>query len=179
MKMSAWGRVAVAGLAVLAMSVQAEWRDAKGKPLPQRDDAKYQDTFLAQLVITSKIDEFRKSFKSGKLTTVESTSTAERGDSLTGVVFISNCKPGADKKCKVTAKVQLEAPDGKRIDVGNIVVWDQAAPGQDMIVPGQRDVSMAFDSTDAPGKYKLRAKVVDEVAGITLDLVAPLKLKKS
>jgi hypothetical protein len=179
MKMSAWGRLTAACLVLLATCAQAEWRDEKGKVLPQRDDAKYQDTFLVQLVVTSKVEEFRTSFKSGKFTQVESTSQAKVGEPLTGMVFVSNCKPGADKKCKVTAKVQLEQPDGKRLDVGNIVVWDQAAPLQDAVVPGMKDVSIAFDKTDATGKYKLRAKVTDEVAGITLDLVAPIKLKKS
>lgn len=178
MKMSAWGRLTAACLVLVAMSAHAEWRDDKGKPLPQRDDAKHQDTFLAQLVVTAKIEEFRKSFKAGKLTKVESTNQAKAGEPLTGMVFMSNCKPGPDKKCKVSARVQLEQPDGKKLDVGNIVVWDQAVPGPDAIVPGAKDVAIAFDKTDALGKYKLRAKVTDEIAGISLDLVTPIRLKK-
>ena len=178
MKMSAWGRVTAACLVLLTMSVQAEWRDDKGKPLPQRDDAKHQGSFLAQLVVTAKVEEFRKSYQAGKLTKVESTNRARVGEPLTGMVFISNCKPGADKKCKVSAKVQLEQPDGKKLDVGNIGVWDQAPAGPDAVVPGMKDVAIAFDKTDALGTYKLRAKVTDEIAGVTLDLLAPIQLKK-
>ena len=72
----------------------------------------------------------------------------------------------------------MEEPGGRKVSAGGGPVWSEKPMPPGMLQLGQASLAMGFDKTDAPGEYKVTAKVRDKVSGHTLSVTARLKLSR-
>ncbi len=164
-------------LLLIPLSVGAQWVDRDGKQLVPTESMKSDGNFGVQIVLTADDDSFRKNWHSGTTPpTLRTTSTVARGKSISAMVVFHGCTSGPGGKCDAVVEFTLLAPDGKATPAGAGPLWGQA-PVQGKLLLAPASVSIAFDKTDAPGRYKILATAIDKVAGKKVQLSAPFTLQ--
>jgi hypothetical protein len=88
------------------------------------------------------------------------------------IVFFTGSAPDAKGLCQATVEFAAYRPDGKPYgDPLNGELWiDKPPPKKGQIQLGVGYIGVVLEPEDPLGVYKLRAKVVDKVAGKTLVL---------
>jgi hypothetical protein len=170
----------LAALAIfLPIAGNCAWIDAQGKTISDTPSMRSSDDFGVQLVLTASEKEFRRSWNSAAGTpTLNSTASIHQGESISGVLIFSGCEPGLTRNCNVSVEFTLQAPDGSITLAGSGPVWSASPPKARELFLGQASVSIGFTKDDAPGNYKLVAKVTDNVSRKTLQLIYPFSVTK-
>ncbi|MBA3595739.1 MAG: hypothetical protein H0W47_18435 [Polaromonas sp.] len=164
-------------LLLVPLSVTAQWTDRDGKQLAPTESMKSDGNFGVQIVLTADDDGFRKSWHSPAAPpTLRTTNTVARGASISAMVIFHGCTAGLGGKCDAAVTFTLLSPDGKSTHAGAGPLWGQA-PVQGKLLLAPASVSIAFDKTDAPGRYKILATATDKVTGKKVQLSAPFTLQ--
>ena len=163
-------------LLLVPLSVVAQWVDRDGKQLAPTESMKSNGNFGVQIVLTSDDDSFRKSWHASTTPpTLRTTNTVARGASISAMAIFHGCTAGPGGKCDASVAFTLLAPDGKSTPAGAGPLWGQA-PVQGKLLLAPASVSITFDKTDVPGRYKILATATDKVAGKKVQLSAPFTL---
>ena len=94
-----------------------------------------------------------------------------QGGSVTPFIVFKGCAVNAKGACDVAAEVSFVDPAGKVSAPAAIqVIAAPPAPGPGVFMRSQAAPTFGFDATDPVGRYVLRAKVTDRVAGAVVEL---------
>ncbi len=155
----------------------AGWTDGSGKAVPDRDNMRSAGDFGVQLILTPDDADFRRTWYSSTTPPrLQTTDRVRRGASVSAMLIFRGCAPDTTGKCDVVAEFALVAPDGKRSPAGSGPVWN-AAPVDGKLVLSGASMTVGFDSTDAPGSYKIIAVVTDRITGKSLTLSTAVKVE--
>jgi len=168
---------------LLALSIPiagtCAWVDGQGKEIPDTPSMRSSGDFGVQLVLTPSEKKFRQTWNDTTGTpTLQSTSSIRQGESISGVLIFGGCQADPKKTCDVAVEFTLQGPDGSTTPAGNGPVWNASPPKARALFLGQASVTIGFTKDDAPGSYKLVAKVRDNISHRTLQLITPFSLTK-
>lgn len=144
----------------------ASWK-VNGKPVPDREWAKSDGDFGAQLVFTDKPDELFAAWEEpGAAVLLSETVVAKRGVPIVGVVFFAGCAANERGKCEATVRFTAETPEGKPWgDPVDAELWiDKPAPEKGLMQLSAGNMGIVIDPDDPLGTYKVKAVVTDKVA---------------
>lgn len=165
-------KIAAVAMLVAATPVAAQWKQ-DGKPLAEGSWSKADGDFGAQLFLTDKPDELFEAWeRPARGVPLSEAKTARRGTPIVAVVFFTGCAPDANGLCQATVEYAAFLPDGKLYnEPSEGELWvDKRPPAQGQIQLGINSLGIVLEPEDPLGVYKLRATVVDQVAGKTLIL---------
>lgn len=98
------------------------------------------------------------------------TSRVAAGGSVTAFIVFKGCATDAKGACHVSAELSRTGPDGKVLGPATLqLIAGPPAPGLGVFMRSQAAPTFTFEG-DPVGRYVLRAKVTDRVAGATVQL---------
>ncbi|MEN9868012.1 MAG: hypothetical protein RL748_3602 [Pseudomonadota bacterium] len=161
----------------LPLLAHAGWVDADGKPRAQTESMRSDGDFGAMLILTGDDKQFRQTWNSSKQTPkLESKSSIKPGEKIASELLLQGCWPNSKTVCDVVVEYSVERPDGKKITLGSLPVWDEAPLSPGVLQLGRAGITLDFHKNDLAGEYKLSAVVKDKVAGRSLNLLARFTL---
>ncbi len=156
----------------LGLGAHAAWVDASGQPLPDREHMRSAGALGVQLLLTPDAEAFRQAWVAGGGASspgMQLTQSVRRGGSLSALLVLHGCKPDPDGKCDIRVAFTLVSPDGKRQPAGSGTLWNDAPfAGKQLL--GNAKMTLGFSAQDARGRYRVLARVTDQVARIGMDL---------
>ncbi len=165
--------------ATLPLLASGAWIDASGKPQADTESMRSAGDFGVQIVLTADEAQFRRAWNTQKTPPKLSTTNIARiGGTVSAMLVFHGCMPAPAGSCDVSAEFEVEEPGGRKVAAGGGPVWSEKPMPPGMLQLGQASLAMGFDKTDAPGEYKVTAKVRDKVSGHTLSVTARLKLSR-
>ncbi len=155
----------------------AQWIDRQGKRLPETEQMKSQGDLGVNIVLTPNEAKFRDTWnKSSTTPRLDSIDKVGRGGAISAMIMFHGCVAGASGACNALVRYALETPDGKIIPTGEGPLWT-GRPIMGKILMSNSSVTIGFDKSDAAGKYKIHATVIDKVSGRQLQVSAPFTLQ--
>lgn len=173
-------RSALALLATtLPLFAQGAWIDAKGTPQPDTESMRSAGDFGVQIVLTADEAQFRRAWNSQKTPPkLSTTNNARVGDTVSAMLVFHGCTPARTGNCDVTAEFEVDEPNGKKVAAGSGPLWSSKPMPPGMLQLGLASLAIGFDKSDAPGDYKVTAKVKDKVSGHAISVTARLNLSR-
>jgi hypothetical protein len=152
--------IALVGAASLAWSAHAA--------APSRALA---NGFGAMMLITPDAAQFRKAWFGPPPPKLNATTRAYRGKPVHAMIVFSGCRAGPDGNCRVTARFNVTAPNGRPYGKPiPAILWRKApAPAQKMQL-GEGNLAIRIEPGEPLGVYRLGAVVTDEIAGTSLTI---------
>jgi hypothetical protein len=86
----------------LPVAGKCAWVDAQGKTIPDTPSMRSSDELGVRFVLTASEREFRQRWSSTAGTPkLQSTTSIQPGESISGVLVFSGCEPGLTRSCNV------------------------------------------------------------------------------
>jgi hypothetical protein len=165
-------RIVAVMMLMLASSAAAQSKE-DGKALRNKPWAKSDGDFGAMLFLTDKPDELFAAWeKPGAGVPFSSTAKAERGVPIVAVIFFTGCAADDKGPCQASVRFTAYQPDGKLYDepVEGELWTDKPPPPKGQMQLSVGNMGFVLEPEDPLGVYKVKAKVVDNVAKKTLVL---------
>ena len=171
--------IIVAGFSLGALQVSAQWRE-NGKPVEEAPFRKSWGSHGAMLLLTDRPEELFAAWeRSATAVPLIATETAQRGVPIVGVVIFSGCAPDPMNLCNADVEFQVFKPDGSPYgSEENAEVWVKKQPpalGQLQLSVGA--IGVRIEKDDPSGKYRVRARVRDNVSGAKVELVQTFEVQ--
>lgn len=134
---------------------------------------------VVQIASTHGRDFVRDWNRPGPHGEVHGETTVHLGQPLDTFIAFRGCRADPAGRCNVTATFEITGPDGKPQTSPPMDVWaNQAQPSPGMIHLSRASLGLSFAPSERPGPYRVRAKVTDHVAGVTLRTQQVITLAK-
>lgn len=148
----------------------AQWKE-KGVPIPDEPWRKSAGTFGAMLLLTDKPAEFLVAWESPETPTIETTEIAERGKPLFAFVVFLGCAEVLGV-CNSSVDFTVFRPDGgEYASHKDLELWQNLpGPPKDALQLGVGYLGVGIEPDDPAGKYTVKAKVRDLIAGRDVEI---------
>ena len=100
---------------------------------------------------------------------ITTTSRYERNQRADQVILFANCQADAAGNCRLSAKVDIVAPDGTAYGEPMLFpLWDnQPTPPRNVLVRTPASIGLIVEDGEQLGPYRIALAVTDENAGVT------------
>ena len=165
-------------LCACALPAPAQW-NKNGERTVDAPDRKTVGGFGAHLLVVEKPQEFIEEWKKPDTPKIKDTNVAKRGEYYGVIVLFAGCKPDDRGICNAEVDYTIYKPDGSlHAERKDQPLWKSQAPPTPNIQLGQAILAIRFEKTDPAGEYKVKARVHDLNAAISIDLETKIQLKK-
>ena len=166
-------------LILVAYSVPsiAGWIDGNGRNVPDRQDARSSNGFGVMFVLTADEVAFARAWSgSVQRPVLQTTTSVQRGKSVSAMLLFSGCKPNAAGACNVSVKYRVAATDGTVQNVGPYSLWQRVAPKPGIVELGDARLKIGTARNDPVGNCSISATLTDLNSGTSIDVSATLKV---
>ncbi len=134
------------------------------------------DGFGVSVFVTPDIEGVWKAWGGPTPPNISVTDQIERGKPVHAMIVFNGCKAAADGNCNVTGIYSITSPDGTAYGEphGGKIWAGPPAPGYNLQL-SEGSLGLVVEPDEPLGRYMLKASVTDHVAGITLDVEAPVE----
>jgi hypothetical protein len=155
-------RLAAAALATLSLA--GPLRAAEG----DNPDAMAGSLKIVQLWIED-AERFEREWAQPTPPHITTTARYERNQRADQVILFANCQADAAGKCRLSAKVDIVAPDGTAYGEPMVFpLWDnQPAPPRNVLVRTPVSIGLVVEDGEQLGPYRIALAVTDENTGLT------------
>lgn len=165
-------------LVLWSLSATAQWNE-NGVPLRDTSSSKAKDGFGAMLLLTDDAQQFVAAWQSSPpehWPTLKTTDRAPRNKQVVAFVFFSGCR-SANGVCDGTVDFTMLRPDGSIYAEHTGLELFQGKPPKPEynLQLSVANLAIIIEPKDPLGRYTIKAKVRDNVAGTVLELAAPLE----
>jgi len=144
----------------------AQWIDKSGKSIPDADNIKSAENFIAQLILTTDEQGLLKKWNTPSETVdVKTSSTVERNSPISAFIVFGGCKVDQQGNCDLVTKFKIYQPDGKLYaDLPEMEVWSgKPVPPNRSIQLSTAYLKVVIESGEQLGKYSFESVVTDKV----------------
>lgn len=174
-KLLATGAVLLAAAA--PASAQDTWlRDGQAYRGP---DAAASGDFAVLQVLTTEPEQLMADWeKPGAVVHLVAKDAVGRGKPVVSFIVFRGCRADAKGACHVTADFVATDPAGKTYgEFKDVEIWvDKPPPPGRAVQLSAGGMGLVFEPKDLAGRYRIAARVVDHVAGVTLQTEKTLTL---
>ena len=162
-------RVVLVGLFLLcgASSVfSAQWVDKSGKSIPDDENIKSAENFIAQLILTTHEQDLLKKWDTPSETVeVKTSTTVERNNPISAFIVFGGCKVDQQGNCDFVTKFTIYQPDGKLYaDLPEMEVWSgKPVPPNRSIQLSVAYLKVVIEKGEQLGKYRVESVVTDKI----------------
>ena len=127
--------------------------------------------FAADLLVTNQPGTVFMRWQQGESFQLPNVKTARRGEPIAALVLLSGCAADKQGKCDVRMDMVITDPNGKTYgQTKDEEVWvGKPAPSPGKTQLGVGYMMIRIEPNDPAGAYKVKAHVVDRVAGSSVD----------
>jgi hypothetical protein len=149
-----------------------------GSPATDSPDWKAKNGFGAALVVVKDPKQFVDMWYKPDFPDFDTVKEAHLSDEIGAFIMFAGCKPGPDGKCNTKVDYSLIRPDGELAgETVDQIVWNDAPPPPQNTHISKASMVLTFTEANTPGRYKVKAKVYDKNADISLSLETHFDLK--
>ena len=165
-------------LVVAALPVSGQW-NKNGERAEDAPDRKVVGGFGVHLLVVEKPQEFIEEWKKPEMPKIRDTNKATKGEYYGVIVLFAGCKPDQLRTCNAEVDYTIYKPDGTLYaERKDQPLWKSQAPPAQNIQLGEAILAVRFEKSDPLGEYKVKARVRDLNADISIDLETKIQLKK-
>jgi len=170
--------VAIVFVVLLASSpALSQWAGNK-ELAPDTPDRKALNGFGGHLIVVEDPRAFIQEWMKPETPKIRSAKDVKRGDSIGALVLFAGCKPDSQGICKSEVDYTVYKPDGTMfVERKSLPLWDLQAPPAPIIQLGKAILAFKLGPNDGDGEYKVKARVSDLNANVTLELETKFRLK--
>jgi hypothetical protein len=169
---------AILFVVLLAFSPAFSQHAGNGQPAPDTPDRKALNGFGGHLIVVKNPQAFIKEWVKPKTPKIKSARDVKRGDAIGAFVLFAGCKPNSQGICKSVVDYTVYKPDGTVFaERKSLPLWDLQAPPAPNIQLSKAILAFKPGPGDGAGEYKVKARVSDLNANITLELETKFRLK--
>lgn len=160
---------------LLPATASAGWVDPQGHAIPDSDHMKSAGDLMVQLLVTDDEARFLENWStpsgSVRLPTADSIELNRR---LTAFVIFGGCAVDAAGNCDLRMQITVYQPDGGVYsELPEMEVWTgKPAPPNAALGLGKQYLRLVIEPEEPLGRYRIEAKITDEVSGGQLLLTA-------
>lgn len=162
---------------ILASPTFSQWKknnEATGDAL----DRKAVNGFGGHLIVVKNPREFIQEWLKPETPKIKSATDVKRSESIGALVLFAGCKPDAQGACNSEVDYTIYKPDGSLyVERQGQPLWKERAPPAQNIQLGRAILAFQMGRDDPAGEYKVKAKVSDLNAEVTLELETKFRLK--
>ena len=165
-------------LLVLAnVTVSAQWQKGSEK-VEDTADRKSLNGFAGHLLVVKDPKGFIEEWTKPKTPKINPLSEAKRGELIGAFVLFAGCKQDSTGICNSEVDYQLLKPDGSLYaERKALPLWkEQAPPGQNIQL-SRAILAIRIEKKEPAGEYKVKAKVTDINANVTLELETTFRVR--
>lgn len=144
----------------------AQWIDKSGKSIPDTENMKSAENFIAQLILTTDEQSLLKKWNTPSETVnVNTSSTVERNSPISAFIVFGGCKVDQQGNCDLVTKFKIYQPDGKLYaDLPEMEVWSgKPVPPNRSIQLSIAYLKVVIENGEQLGKYRFESVVTDKV----------------
>lgn len=146
----------------------AQWIDKSGNSIPDGENIKSAENFIAQLILTTDEQDLLKKWNTPSETVHMSTSsTVERNNPISAFIVFGGCKVDNQGNCDLVTKFKIYQPDGKLYaDLPEMEVWSgKPVPPNHSIQLSVAYIKVVIENGEQLGKYNRIDSVVTDRIG--------------
>jgi hypothetical protein len=155
----------------------AQWRKGDER-VADTADRKSVNDFGVQLLMVEDPRGFIEEWSKPETPVIKPLTEVKRGVLIGAFVFFAGCKPDAQGVCNSAVDYTVYKPDGSvYAERKEQPLWKEAPPPGRNIQLSRAILGLRLEAKDPAGEYKVKAKVNDFNANVTLELETTFKLK--
>lgn len=155
----------------------AQWKKGEER-VADTADRKSLNDFAVHLLIVRDPRAFIEEWKKPTTPTINPVTEVKRGVLVGAFVLFAGCKPDAQGVCNSEVDYLVYKPDGSvYAERKEQPLWKEAPPPGRNIQLSRAILGIRFEEKDPAGEYKVKAKVTDLNANVSLDLETKFKVK--
>jgi len=159
-------------LVVLAASLAVSQEKSADTP-----DRKALNGFGGHLLVVENPRAFIEEWMKPETPNIKPARDVKHGASLGAFVLFAGCKPDAQGNCKAEVDYTIYEPDGTVfVERKSQTLWDAPPVPPPNVQLGKAILAFTLPPDATDGEYKVKAKVSDLNANITLDLETKFRL---
>ena len=162
-------KVVMVGLFLLYLAspaLSAQWIDKTGRSIPDDENMKSAENFIAQLILTTDEQGLLKKWNTPSETVnVNTSSTVERNSPISAFIVFGGCKVDQQGNCDLATKFKIYQPDGKLYaDLPEMEVWSgKPVPPNRSIQLSVAYLKVVIENGEQLGKYRVDSVVTDKI----------------
>lgn len=160
-----------------ALPANAQWNEG-GKPVPDNPARQSKDGFGAMLLLTDEPEKFMADWESPPehMPAMATTERVARNKVVAAFVVFTGCRP-KNGACDSSVDFAVYRPDGSLYsEERDGELWRGKAPPPDKHLQlSVANLGLRIEPEDPLGRYTIKAKVRDSVAGTVLELVTTVE----
>jgi len=153
----------------------AGWIDKQGNEIPDSDNIKSAESFIAQQVITDNEKEVLKNWGTPSQSVYFPTADEiERNKIITAFVVFGGCAVDTNNNCDLKMEMTVFQPDGALYSKLPLMeVWSgKPAPQGKNLGLSVDYMRVIIENDEQLGRYKVYTKVTDKVSGESVSLIS-------
>ena len=173
-------RILVAILFVVFFASSPAFAQSAGNKdsAPDTPDRKALNGFGGHLIVVEDPRGFIREWMKPETPKINPAKEVKRGDSIGAFVLFAGCKPDSHDICKSEVDYTVYRPDGTVfVERKSLPLWDLQAPPAPIIQLGKAILAFKLGPNDGDGVYRVKARVSDLNANVTLELETEFRLK--
>jgi hypothetical protein len=168
---------ALAVILLTSSLAQPQWKK-DGKPVEDTPDRKSVGAFGGHLLVVRNPRAFIEDWQKPETPKIDPVSKVQRGELLGAFVLFAGCKADAQGTCNSEVDYFLYRPDGSLYaERKGEPLWKEQAPPSANTQLGRAILGIRMEKKDPAGEYKIKAKVSDLNAAISLELETRIRLQ--
>ena len=158
-------------------TAQAQWRKGDER-VADTADRKSVNDFGVQLLVVEDPRAFMEEWNKPQTPNIKPITEVKKGVLIGAFVLFAGCKADAQGACNSEVDYTVYKPDGSvYAERKEQPLWKEPPPPGQNIQLSRAILGMRLESKDPTGEYKVKAKVTDLVANVTIELETKIKLK--
>jgi hypothetical protein len=164
-------------LLIVASSSYAQWKKGNER-VEDASDRKSVNGFGGHLIVVENPREFIEEWIKLETPQIKTATNVKRGVVLGAFVLFAGCKPDGQGVCNSEVDYTIYRPDGSlRDERKGQPLWKEQAPPAQNIQLSSAILAFRLEKNDPPGEYKVKAKLSDLNADVSIELETKFLLK--
>ena len=169
--------LAVLVIILANVAVSAQWQKG-GEKVEDTAERKSVNGFAGHLIVVKDPRRFVEEWQKPEMPKIRTVSEVKRGELVGAFVLFAGCKPDSSGVCNAEVDYVVLKPDGTVYAERKAQpVWKEEAPPAPNIQLSRAILAIRMESKDPTGEYKVKAKVSDLNANVTIDLETTFRAK--
>ena len=165
-------------LLIVASSSSAQWKKGNER-VEDAPNRKSVNGFGGHLIVVENPREFIEEWMKPETPQIKTATNVKRGVVLGAFVLFAGCKPDAQGVCNSEVDYTIYRPDGSlRDERKGQPLWKEQAPPSQNTQLSSAILGFRLEKDDPPGEYKVKAKVSDLNADVSIELETKFLLNK-
>ena len=164
-------------LLIVTSTASTQWKKGDER-VEDAPDRKSVNGFGGHLIVVENPREFIEQWLKPETPKINTATHVKRGDLFGAFVLFAGCKPDAQGVCNSEVDYMIYKPDGSLYaERKGQPLWKEQAPPPQNVQLSSAILAFRLEKNDPPGEYKVKAKVSDLNADVSIELETKFLLK--